>query len=75
MFRPDPCESKSWLILCNAQSLLNKLDELRAFAFMTKPLFICVCETWFNPYINPELINIKGYNFFRNDRGDNELRA
>jgi hypothetical protein len=70
---PNERKNKCWLILCNAQSLLNKLDELRAFVFVTKPLFICVCETWFTSYVNPELITIKGYKIFRNDRGDNEL--
>ena len=39
----------------------------------TKPLFICLTETWLTPEINDELLNIKGYIFFRNDRRDNIL--
>jgi hypothetical protein len=36
-----------------------------------KPLFICITETWLHPDINSELVTIKGYKLFRNDRRDN----
>lgn len=64
---------KSWLILCNCQSLLYKIDELRSFVCATKPLFICLTETWLTPDINSDVMSIKGYKTFRNDRQDNTL--
>ncbi len=59
---------KYWLILINAQYLLYKLDELRAMIFLTKPLFVCVTETWLTPDMSNDIVNINGYKGFRNDR-------
>ena len=61
---------KHWLVLCNAQSLIYKLDELRTLASVTKPLFICVTEAWFMPEIHSDQVQIKGYSLYRNDRQD-----
>ena len=66
-------ERKNWLILCNAQSLFRKLDELRALVSATNPSFICVTETWFLPEIDDSLVQIPGFISFRNDRQDNPL--
>lgn len=59
-----------WLLLCNIQSLLYKLDELRVFATATKPTFICVTETWFTPDIDSDVIQNRGFECFRYDRRD-----
>ena len=68
----DKCESFNgcWLLLCNAQSIFYKLDELRALVAAVKPLFVCVTESWLTPLICDDLIHISGYRFFRNDRQD-----
>ena len=60
----------NWLLLCNAQSVFYKLDELRALVSAMKPLFICITESWLTPEISDELVGIRGYNLFRNDRRD-----
>ena len=57
-------------MLCNAQSLLYKLDELRTLLSVTKALFVCVTETWFTPDLHSDLVQIKGYRLYRNDRQD-----
>ena len=67
----QPQSKKHWLLLINAQSLLYKMDELRALISMTKPIFICVTESWFTPDIDNELIQICNYQHFRSDRRDN----
>ena len=38
-----------------------------------RPLFVCLTETWLTPDINTDIISIKGYKIFRNDRQDNTL--
>ena len=60
-----------WMLLCNAQSLFFKLDELRSLVFATKPIFACVTETWFTPDILDNLVQIPGFLLFRADRRDN----
>lgn len=67
----SPKAKSNWLILCNAQSLFYKLDELRALSVSLRPLFICVTETWLTPDIVSDLISIQNYCIFRNDRRDN----
>ena len=59
------------LILSNAPSLFRKLDELRAIVAASKPLLVCVTETWLLPNIDNNLINIPGFISFREDRQDN----
>lgn len=36
----------------------------------TKPALICITESWLTSEISDDLIAIRGYNAFRNDRGD-----
>ena len=59
------------MLLCNAQSLFNKFDELQALVVATNPFIVCVTETWFTPNIDNELIHMPGFCFFRSDRRDN----
>ena len=61
---------KHWLLLSNAQSLFYTLDELRALTEATKPTIMCITETWFNPEIDDDLIQIQGYLSFRCDRSE-----
>jgi hypothetical protein len=60
-----------WLVLCNAQSLFYKLDELRTLVAALRPMFICVTETWLTPDIDNDLLTISDFCIFRNDRRDN----
>ena len=72
--RQNTTSSRSnWLLLCNAQSVFYKLDELRALAAATKPAFICVTESWLTSEISDDLVGISGYDSFRNDRCDDPL--
>jgi hypothetical protein len=66
---------KNWLLLCNAQSLFYKIDDLRALSAAINPNFICITETWFTPDIENDLIQISGFRLFRNDRQDNPLET
>ena len=36
----------------------------------TKPAFVCVTESWLNSEISDDLVRIRGYDAFRNDRCD-----
>ena len=68
--KPEAVRSP-WLILCNAQSLFRKLDELKVVVAACMPQLVCVTETWFHPNIENSLIEIPGFISFRNDRQDN----
>ncbi|MEL7309748.1 MAG: endonuclease/exonuclease/phosphatase family protein, partial [Pseudomonadota bacterium] len=61
---------ENWLLLCNAQSLLYKMDEMRALVTILKPTFVCITETWLTPAIDNDLVSIPGSTIFRNDRRD-----
>ena len=50
--------------------MFYKLDELRALVSATKPAFICVTESWLTSDISDDLVRIRGYEAFRNDRCD-----
>ena len=41
-----PSQSDFSILYLNANSLINKIDELRYTLFDNKPDIICVCETW-----------------------------
>jgi hypothetical protein len=70
-FSSRPIRKKdNWLVLCNVQSLLYKMDELRVRVATLSPSFICITETWLTPDIESDLLNISGFTIFRNDRRD-----
>ena len=39
----------------------------------TKPAVICITESWLTSYISDNLVGIRGYDVFRNDRCDDPL--
>ena len=56
--------------LCNACSVLPKLDEVRTTLLSKKfDIFAC-CETWLNKAIDDRLIHVSGFSCFRCDRSD-----
>ena len=56
------------ILLINARSLWNKLDELRVLAANSKPDCIAVTETWFNTALPDGILSIPNYILFRADR-------
>ena len=59
-------------VLCsNVQSVVNKMDELRAMIAQEKPDVIALTETWTNDDIDDSYLWIEGYNLVeRKDRRD-----
>ena len=60
------------VVLTNANSIKNKLDELHGL-LKTKRLrnlsqIICITESWLTPDISKHRTNLDGYEQFRNDR-------
>ena len=66
---PSQCIT-NWVLLCNAQSIFYKFDELCALVSGTKPSIICITESWLTPDVSSDLLIIFGYILFRNDRQD-----
>jgi hypothetical protein len=56
------------ILLINARSLWNKLDELRVLAANSKPDCIAVTETWFTSDQPDGILLLKNYSLFRADR-------
>ena len=55
----------------NAQSIVNKIDELRSFAVDLKPDIILINESWTNKDISNAYLSIQGYQLSaRKDRTD-----
>ena len=60
-------------MMTNAQSLGNKIDELRTLAVMLEPDVIAITETWTNDTTGNSIWDIRGYEILaRNDRNDTE---
>ena len=57
----------------NAQSVINKMDEMRAVVNLKKPDVIALTETWTNSDISDEFLNLDGYELIeRKDREDTD---
>ena len=69
---PTGRDSKTFRVLyCNARSLLNKLEDLKAVCADVKPDFILINETWANGDLDKAFFNLPGYEIVaRNDRRD-----
>lgn len=52
----------------NAQSLKNKIDELRLTFENSLVDVICISESWFDDTIPDSLVSLNGYKLFRADR-------
>ena len=53
----------------NSRSLLSCFDEVKLLINEKDIDILCVSETWLEPNIPDRLVNIDGYNIFRNDGG------
>ena len=59
------------VLFLNAQSVCNKVDELRVLVMCEEPDIVVVCETWTNETHGDALFAIEGYEMIaRNDRND-----
>jgi exonuclease III len=56
------------ITLCNAQSLLPKIDEVRAVISLKSSTIVCITETWLNDNVDSSLLSIPGYSLSRCDR-------
>lgn len=63
-------KQKSGLNVChiNAQSIKGKIDEFRYIFEGSDIDVICVTETWLNDSIKDEMVSLKKFKIFRNDR-------
>lgn len=52
----------------NSQSILPKINEIKAIFANVNTHAICVSESWLKSYISNRSILLDGYNVFRNDR-------
>ena len=64
--------SRELKVMCgNVQSLVNKVDELRAVISSEKPDIMALTETWTHGGIGDEIVSIDGYEMIaREDRND-----
>ena len=61
------------MAFANVQSVVNKVDELRAMMALLKPDVMAVTESWTHDGIGNEILNINGYEIVaRHDRNDTE---
>ena len=59
------------ILYTNAQSIVNKIDELRSVAFDIKPDIILINESWTHKDITTAYLHIQGYELSaRKDRTD-----
>lgn len=56
------------ITLFNIQSLLPKIDEVRAIVATKLSSIVCVTETWLNNSVDSSLIAIHGFDVYRQDR-------
>lgn len=61
-------KGKLHVLYCNARSLRNKMDELKGIVASEAIDIIGVTESWTSAYDLDALIEIKGFNLFRQDR-------
>ena len=52
----------------NAQSLVNKMDDMEVRVKCHNPKLISVTETWGKDWIKDGILELKGYKMYRNDR-------
>ena len=61
------------MLYSNAQSVINKIEELRAVVSIKRPDVIALTETWTNDDISDDYLNIDGYELMeRKDRSDTD---
>ena len=61
------------VLYTNAQSIVNKIDEMRAIVAINNPDILIITETWTNESVSNDLLCISGYDVIeRRDRNDTD---
>ena len=61
------------VMFANAQSIVNKIDEVKAIMAVNKPDIMAMTETWTHGGIGDDYLNVDGYELIlRSDRNDTE---
>ena len=71
MCEPSNNANSNQSITClfsNAQSVLNKLQELQAIVYQHSPQIIGIAESWCNSDVGDAELHLQEYNLFRDDR-------
>ena len=56
------------ILLLNARSIFNKMDELTCLVSSVRPHIVAISESWLNPDVTSDLLSLNGYAFYRKDR-------
>ena len=64
----SPKDNFPSILLLNARSIFNKLDELSSLVFSMRPHIIAISESWLTSAISSDLLHLNGYVFYRMDR-------
>ena len=64
----DKIEKYPHIIMFNARSIRNKIDELIILTTTHKPNLILITESWLNSWIPNSILKIDDYKIIRNDR-------
>ena len=56
------------VLLCNARSINNKLDELVLLLTSAQPDLVLLTETWLSSHQNEDTVSVSGYNCFVRNR-------
>ena len=73
MILPSSCKFKPAdnfpnVMLLNARSVFNKLNELSSLVYSMKPSIVAITETWLRPCIPNDVLQLSGYVLHRMDR-------
>ena len=61
------------VMFANVQSVVNKIDEVKAVMALSKPDIMALTETWTHEGIGDDYLNVDGYELIlRSDRNDTE---
>ena len=61
------------VMFANVQSIVNKIDEVKAIISVNKPDIMALTETWTHGGIGDDFLNVDGYELIlRSDRNDTE---
>ena len=71
--RSDGRNDELMVVFGNVQSVINKMDELKAMVAVMKPDILALTETWTHEGIGREIVEVEGYEVAaREDRNDTE---
>ena len=59
----------------NLQSMMNKIDDFYTVITNNNVGIPCIVESWLNPSINNDIVDIDGYICYRRDREDGRKRG